>query len=128
MNATGSTGIGIADDGMNSTSANITINGGKITATGTSHSAGIGNGWDSSSDEEAVTNITITGGDITAVGGKGAAGIGDGASNYDNTVNVIITGGTIKAVGGEGAAAIGGGMADDVTSKTTVKSTAPTVR
>ena len=121
VNATGSTGIGIADDGMNSTSANITINGGKITATGTSHSAGIGNGWDSSSDEEAVTNITITGGDITAVGGKGAAGIGDGASNYDNTVNVIITGGTIKAVGGEGAAAIGGGMADDVPSKTTVK-------
>ena len=124
VNATGSTGIGIADDGMNSTSANITINGGKITATGTSHSAGIGNGWDSSSDEEAVTNITITGGDITAVGGKGAAGIGDGASNYDNTVNVIITGGTIKAVGGEGAAAIGGGVhedADEDTTKTTVK-------
>ena len=121
VNATGSTGIGIADDGTSSTSANITINGGKITATATSHGAGIGNGWDSSSGEEAVTNITITGGDITAVGGKGAAGIGDGAHNYDNTVNVIITGGTIKAVGGEGAAAIGGGMADDVPSKTTVK-------
>lgn len=121
VNATGSTGIGIADDGTSSTSANITINSGKITATATSHSAGIGNGWDSSSEEEAVTNITITGGDITAVGGKGAAGIGDGAHNYDNTVNVIITGGTIKAVGGEGAAAIGGGMADDVPSKTTVK-------
>ena len=121
VNATGSTGIGIADDGTSITSANITINGGKITATATSHSAGIGNGWDSSSEEEAVTNITITGGDITAVGGKGAAGIGDGAHNYDNTVNVIITGGTIKAVGGEGAAAIGGGMADDVPSKTTVK-------
>ena len=121
VNATGSTGIGIADDGTSSTSANIIINGGKITATATSHGAGIGNGWDSSSGEEAVTNITITGGDITAVGGKGAAGIGDGAHNYDNTVNVIITGGTIKAVGGEGAAAIGGGMADDVPSKTTVK-------
>lgn len=121
VNATGSTGIGIADDGTSSTSANITINGGKITATAASHGAGIGNGWDSSSGEEAVTNITITGGDITAVGGKGAAGIGDGAHNYDNTVNVIITGGTIKAVGGEGAAAIGGGMADDVPSKTTVK-------
>lgn len=121
VNATGSTGIGIADDGTSSTSANITINSGKITATATSHSAGIGNGWDSSSEEEAVTNITITGGGITAVGGKGAAGIGDGAHNYDNTVNVIITGGTIKAVGGEGAAAIGGGMADDVPSKTTVK-------
>ncbi len=121
VNATGSTGIGIADDGTSSTSANITINGGKITATATSHGAGIGNGWDSSSGEEAVTNITITGGDITAVGGKGAAGIGDGAHNYDNTVNVIVTGGTIKAVGGEGAAAIGGGMADDVPSKTTVK-------
>ena len=121
VNATGSTGIGIADDGTSSTSANIIINGGKITATATSHGAGIGNGWDSSSGEEAVTNITITGGDITAVGGKGAAGIGDGAHNYDNTVNVIITGGTIKAVGGEGAAAIGGGMADDVLSKTTVK-------
>ena len=121
VNATGSAGIGIADDGTSSTSANITINGGKITATATSHGAGIGNGWDSSSGEEAVTNITITGGDITAVGGKGAAGIGDGAHNYDNTVNVIVTGGTIKAVGGEGAAAIGGGMADDVPSKTTVK-------
>lgn len=124
VNATGSTGIGIADDGTNGTSANITINGGKITATGTSHSAGIGNGWDSSAHEEAITNITITGGDITAVGGEGAAGIGDGAGNYDNTVNVIITGGTIKAVGGEGAAAIGGGVhedADEDTTKTTVK-------
>lgn len=59
----------------------ITINGGKVTATGESFAAGIGGG-----NKASGGMITINGGNITANGGKyGAAGIGAGLEGSDVT-------------------------------------------
>ena len=59
----------------------ITINGGKVTATGGSFAAGIGGG-----SEGSGGSVTISGGKVTATGGKyGAAGIGAGLEGSDVT-------------------------------------------
>lgn len=59
----------------------ITINGGKVTATGGSFAAGIGGG-----SEGSGGSVTISGGKVTATGGKyGAAGIGAGLEGSEVT-------------------------------------------
>lgn len=68
----------------------ITINGGKIQATGGTQSAGIGAG-----DQCKCGDIIITGGTITATGGsQSGAGIGSGGSGYEHSEcgNITISG------------------------------------
>ena len=81
---------------------NITIHGGKITATGRERAAGIGSGY-----YDTVGAITINGGVITATGGQYAVGIG--AGNRATAGAITINGGAITATGGEAAAGIGSG-------------------
>ena len=95
----GCCGIGVMAGQPN---ANITINGGHITATGGLWSAGIGGGMAAS-----CGNITINGGTVTAIGGDSAAGIGVGF--WGSCGNITINGGTVTAIGGISAAGIGSG-------------------
>ena len=106
----GGAGIGC---NANATCGDIVINGGDITAMGSSLAAGIGGGA-----YGGTGNITINGGSVTAIGGMGGTGIGSGTSigwaygNYKVAIgNISITGGTVKAIGGENAAGIGLGDA-----------------
>lgn len=94
-----------------SSTGNIVINGGTVTATGGESGAGIGGGM-----QCADGRVTINGGDVTASGGAQAAGIGSGAygsTSGDSNVSVLIHGGTVTATGGEQGAGIGDGMADE---------------
>ena len=89
--------------GDDSSSGAITINGGKVNASGGEYCAGIGGSHISSAD------ITINGGTVTAQGGLSAAGIGCGSFRGGGVAKVTINGGTITAAGGNYGAAIGGG-------------------
>ena len=125
VNAAGHVGIGCGYGSNQTTSltdltkgpgyyyADVTINGGTITATarstGSTNDSGAGIGGGEYSD--AI--ITITGGTIYAYGGKasnsyhhGGAGIGGG---YEGHAEVNISGGTIYAYGGDAASGIGSG-------------------
>ena len=92
-------------------SGNITINGGIITATSSSHAAAIGGAKDGSG------HVTINGGTVTAAcNNASGAGIGGGGcfsfqetNDFGNTT-VTITGGTVTATGGSAGAGIGGGQ------------------
>ena len=105
LNASGNgTGAGIGGGWIHSgdiTSGNIRIEGGIITATGGSETAGIGGGY--APGKNTCGTITITGGTVTATGGEFAAGIGGAAS----CGKITITGGTVTATGGAHAAGIG---------------------
>ncbi|MBR4760350.1 MAG: hypothetical protein IK078_09430, partial [Lachnospiraceae bacterium] len=127
--------------GNQSSSGQITINGGKITAKGGTNAAGIGGGKDESgtitinggfiiatSQYNNATpgaaigggnngngTVTINGGHIIANGGQSAAGIGSG---YAASATVIINAGNIEAHGGQGAAGIGSGKYWNDTSTT----------
>lgn len=84
------------------TIADDTKDGGSVTATGGSGSAGIGSKSGSNAEK-----IEITGGSVTAKGGQMGAGIGGGSHG---TGEVTISGGTVNATAGAGGgAAIGGG-------------------
>ena len=131
---TGDAGIGSSDG---QTAGAITINGGKINATGGSRSvtdfppgapspeekvytgAGIGGG-----EKSGCSTITINGGIVMATSGKGpdfwetsnSAGIGNGGQNrsdlwYDETPvgTIVINGGSVSAKGMWWGAGIGGG-------------------
>ena len=93
---------------------NIDIQGGTITATGGSSSAGIGCGPSAAGSPNCPSscgNITISGGNVTATGGQYAAGIGAGhgsAGIRSTCGNITISGGTVTATGGQGASGIGG--------------------
>lgn len=93
---------------------NIDIQGGTITATGGSSSAGIGCGPSAAGSPNCPSscgNITISGGNVTAMGGQYAAGIGAGhgsAGIRSTCGNITISGGTVTATGGQGASGIGG--------------------
>lgn len=79
----GGAGIG----GTMSSTGNIVIESGNITAEGGKYSAGIGCGF-KSSDPSNFGDITISGGNVTAKGGHYAAGIGTGmCSSKDYVVN-----------------------------------------
>lgn len=94
-------GIGAGYD-TDMSCGNIIIEGGNITATGGSRSAGIGSN---------CGNITISGGSVTATGGSHAAGIGAGKSRKCG--DITISGGTINATGGDYGAGIGAGYGDN---------------
>lgn len=93
----------------NNWSAEITINGGVIEATGGGCSAGIGGSF-YASDNSACT-VTIYGGTVTSTGGaeygSGGAGIGGGYKKSGGTLTIY--GGTVTATGGGSAAGIGSG-------------------
>ncbi len=134
-------GAGIGGGYSTSSTANIVIKSGKITATGGKECAGIGSGrlgdvsdvTISGGDIDAnggeygagigsghagdASGITISGGDIDANGGKYGAGIG-GGGNKGNASEITISGGDIDANGGYGGAGIGGGLWGDVSDVT----------
>ena len=90
----------------------IVIEGGTITATGGSLSAGIGSGGCGCSCD----GVDIKGGTVTAEGGANAAGIGCGGGSGPAPSGVgtscgpiSISGGTVTAIGGEYAAGVGTG-------------------
>ena len=85
----------------------ITISGGIVTATGGDLAAGIGGGYEGSGGK-----ITISGGIVTATGGKSGAGIGNGYKGSDN--EITISGGIVTATGVSYGAGIGSGMFGDV--------------
>ena len=99
----GSFGAGIGG-GNDINCGNIIIEGGNITATGSSNAAGIGSG-----SSAKCGNITISGGTVTATGGANAAGIGSGYGNSNSCGAITISGGTVTANGGDKAAGIGSG-------------------
>lgn len=91
-----------------SETANITIQGGTIIATGGSFGAGIGGGL-----RGDAFNITISGGIVTATGGERGAGIGGGYLGSGS--DITIQGGSVKTIpgkafAGEDASSIGGGV------------------
>ena len=103
LTATGGGGGGYGAGIGATNSANITINGGNITAQASYGSAGIGSaGWD-----HTCGDITITRGIINAIAENYAAGIG--GSNPGNCGNILITGGNIQAKGGIASPGIGSG-------------------
>ena len=95
----GGAGIG---GGYKGSGSNITIEGGKVTATGGSAGAGIGGGAGGSG-----SNIAVSGGEVTAQGGFDGAGIGGGAGGSSS--NITISDGNVTATGGGAGAGIGGG-------------------
>lgn len=100
-------GSGIGGNGDSFQGA-ITINGGKIDATGSSGCAGIG-GISQIGDENSSSTgtVTINGGIVTSTGGQYAPGIGIGGKN-GSSITITINGGTITATGGtSGGAGIG---------------------
>lgn len=98
-NSAGCAGIG---GNLRSNCGSITINGGRIYASGTT-AAGIGSGGSGVN----CGQITINGGTIDAVGGL-AAGIGSGFDG-SNCAGIIINGGVVSATGGTNASGVGGG-------------------
>lgn len=101
---------GIGGD-MDHFRGSITINGGKISATGSYGCAGIG-GISQIGDEgdpSTTGTITINGGHVTAQGGEYAPGIGIGGQD-GSRVTIVINGGEITATGGGGMAGGGAGI------------------
>lgn len=100
--------------GNSSVAGDITINGGKITATAHNDAAAIGSGKGKSGG-----NITINGGIVKATtiaeagkaGGGAAIGGGSGSGNQNggDGGNIVINGGTVTAIAQSGGAGIGGG-------------------
>ena len=112
-------GIVVGPSGTTLTIDAETAGDGKLNATGGSQSAGIGTGYNYTSDFTCGA-ITINGGEITAKGGSYAAGIGTALTiNKNSTCGAItINGGTVTATGGYGAAGIGTGQAYKSSSNT----------
>ena len=106
LTATGGTNSAGIGGEVGDSASNITITGGTVTATGRVSAAGIGGGRGGSAD-----NITITGGTVTATGGANAAGIGGGEGG--SASNITITGGNVTAKGRAHGAGIGGGYEGD---------------
>ena len=78
----GNSGAGIGG-GSSGSGENITINDGKVTATGTDGGAGIGGGENGNGED-----ITINGGKVNASGAYGGAGIGGGVNGIGSKVTV----------------------------------------
>ena len=102
VTATGGDGGAGIGGGYGTLGGNITISGGEVTATGDGDGTGIGGG-----DNGAGSNIAISGGKVKAKGGGDGAGIGGSTSGVGT--NIIISGGVVVAEGGSHAAGIGGG-------------------
>ena len=95
-------GAGIGGGKNNNNPCTIKIYGGTVEATGGDYGAGIGGG-----ENRAGWNTNIYGGDVTAKGGKYGAGIGGGDEGNGCVIN--IKAGTVTAIGGYFGAGIGGG-------------------
>ncbi|MDM8289461.1 InlB B-repeat-containing protein [Slackia piriformis] len=112
VTATGSGGNSAGiGSGKGGTARDITITGGTVTATGAGTGAGIGSGGNGT-----AKNISIEGGTVTATGGtgsRGGAGIGSGANG--SVQNIVVLRGTVIATGGPLAAGIGGAYQSSVT-------------
>jgi hypothetical protein len=91
--------------GIQISCGNIEIQGGRITADGSSDGMGAAIGG---SFAAKCGTITISGGTITAIGSNSGAGIGSGHGR-GSCGNITISGGTVKATGGSAAAGIGSG-------------------
>ncbi len=139
--ATGDAGIGSSNG---QTAGAITINGGKITATGGARTEQDGSGWPDPANEKVYTGagigggeksacstITINGGIVTAsVKGGGywnesnSAAIGNGGyyvydyESANQTGSITINGGTVTAANSYNGAGIGGGMNQPIQSIT----------
>ncbi|MBQ8086217.1 MAG: InlB B-repeat-containing protein [Lachnospiraceae bacterium] len=112
QSTTGVAAAGIGGSGKGKTSGVITINGGKVTASGSREAggAGIGGGFNASGG-----TTVINGGVVTVPVRKSVAGIGGGREGSGG--NITINGGTVNA-GGYAGAAIGGayhGSAGNIT-------------
>ena len=95
--------------GIQSTGATLTIDGGKIVATGAGGGAGIGGDQGLDSGTIVINGGTVTGNSSSFDGGLSAAGIGSGAqSNSESSIS--ITGGTVTGNGGASGAGIGSGV------------------
>ena len=105
ITATGSSYAAGIGSASNTSCGDITISGGTITANGGEYAAGIGTGYN---ENAYCGDITISGGTVTATGGENGAGIGTGKSGACD--NITISGGTVSATGGEYAAGIGSGI------------------
>ena len=105
ITATGSSYAAGIGSASNTSCGDITISGGTITANGGEYAAGIGTGY---TENSYCGDITISGGTVTATGGENGAGIGTGRSGSCN--KITISGGTVSATGGEKAAGIGSGI------------------
>ena len=84
--------------------ADVTINGGIVTATGSKVSPGIGNGFYAG---DKSCSVIINGGIVKANGGVRGAGIGGGS--YSRSADVTITGGHVTATSSAVGAGIGNG-------------------
>lgn len=109
---TGVASAGIGGSGKGKISGVITINGGKVSASGSREAggAGIGGGFNASGG-----TTVINGGVVTVPTRKSVAGIGGG--RHGSGGNITINGGTVNA-GGYAGAAIGGayqGSAGNIT-------------
>ena len=104
---------GIGGDSEDAAHGNITINGGKITATGGADAAGIGSGYEHKHTSDTSNGtITINGGTVTATGSSNGAGIGGGHANDIPGGDIVIKDGTVIANGGTKAAGIGTGFSN----------------
>ena len=125
----GSAGIG----GGAYAPADVTINGGRVTAESKGSGAGIGSGggaYGGNADLLNETSITITGGTVTATGSAYNTGIGGGGVDKNAAAiggrpsgNITIEGGTIVAQGGSNAPGIGSGSLGSLKEGTTAKPT-----
>ena len=95
-------GAGIGGGKNNNNPCTIKIYGGTVEATGGDYGAGIGGG-----ENRDGWNTNIYGGDVTAKGGDYGAGIGGGDEGNGCVIN--IKAGTVTAIGGYFGAGIGGG-------------------
>lgn len=92
---------------INTTSATLIVNSGKVIAEGGSGGAGIGGGYNAGGTNIGNSIIIINGGTVVAKGGSGGAGIGGGFGLNSGTI--IINNGTVEATGGSYSAGIGAG-------------------
>ena len=97
---------GDSRNGIYSVSGDVTISGGKVTATGGDSTGSDGSGG---YGIYSSSTTTISGGTVTATGGgsTGSNGLG-GRGIYSNSGGVTISGGTVNAKGGDG-----GGICSD---------------
>lgn len=86
--------------GARNSGAQVTINGGDITATGLRNGPGIGAGREAPEG----TTVTINGGLVKAVGGVNSAGIGGG---YKSAADIYVNGGVVTATSGHASKVMG---------------------
>jgi len=91
-------GAGVGTDYGEATSANLTVEGGNVTAA-SNYGAGVGSGFQST-----IGTIAITGGVVNATATSGAGvGTGAGTGGLANAGTITITGGIVSGTGQDGA-------------------------